>query len=146
MQKLTSILLDNGRALEWASSVGLLSLAVTMALPGETTLTQGFEALRRAGLDDALAGVVLGIVSTARIAALYINGSWRRSPMLRMIGAILGASIYSMLAVGFAFPFLAENSPLGSEAGIFLTLALFDALSIYRSGGDVRHSQEFSRV
>lgn len=146
MQKLVSILLQNGRALEWGSSIGLLSLAVTMAFPGETTSSAGFGALRGLGIDDALAGVILGIVSTSRLAALYINGSWRQSPALRMIGSILGASIYSMLAVGFAFPYIAGNSPLSSGVGIYMTLALFDALSIYRSGGDVRICQNFPRL
>lgn len=138
MRRIISSILDNGRALEWGAACALLSLAVTMAIPGETTALNGFRALRGLGLDDASAGVLFGVIGTLRIVALYINGSWRKSPTLRMIGAIAGASIFSMMAAGFAWPFLSGDSALSSAPGIYTTLALFDALSIYRSGGDVR--------
>lgn len=138
MQKVLAILLENGRALEWGSSMALLSLALTMALPGETTLLAGYRMFRSLGIDDATAGVVLGVIATMRIAALYINGAWRRSPGVRMIGGIAGAAIFSMMAVVFAWPFLSGQSALTTAPGIYTTLALFDALSIYRSGGDVR--------
>lgn len=39
------------------------------------------------------------IIGFVRIAALIINGSWRRSPILRTVGAVSGATCWSYLAL-----------------------------------------------
>ena len=91
------------------------------------------------GIDDATGVLIFGTVAAVRLVALYVNGrAPRGSPLFRMFGAILGASLFSMLSVGFAWPYLMGQTALSSGPGVYATLALCDALSIWRSGGDVR--------
>ncbi len=87
----------------------------------------------------------MALLATARICALYINGTLpRRTPIIRMIGAIIGACVFSMLAMGLYWPVISFNVATGTGVGTYFVLALFDALSAYRSGADVRLAQQFS--
>jgi hypothetical protein len=40
-------------------------------------------------------------LAAARLAALYINGNWRRSPMLRLIGAATKSRTPDILTTAF---------------------------------------------
>lgn len=141
-------LMEHGRALEWLTSSVLLGFALTLALPGDTLAGQGFVAFRKMGLDEAMIGVPLAFVSTQRLAALHINGAWRRSPVLRMIGAVIGCGIFAMLAMAFGLPYIDAlvrsalwDQPLqvgpSTGAAVYSLLAAADALATHRSAADV---------
>lgn len=110
--KLSEVLLQHGRALEWMTSALLLAFAVTLALPGDTlAASPSFAGFVSAGLDEAALAMPISWIAAMRMAGLYVNGAWRRSPLLRMIGAVLGAGVFAFLSTMFALPCL-----LGSRA------------------------------
>ena len=81
--------LRHGRGLEWMTSALLLVFAITLALPGDTLAENpGFAGFLSAGLNEAALALPLSWIALLRMAGLVINGAWRRSPLLRMIGAV----------------------------------------------------------
>jgi len=138
MRRISHALVEHGRATEWLTSGVLLTFGLTLALPGDTMAAPTFHVLAGLGMDDASLSAPLTLVGTSRLAALYINGSWKRSPMLRMVGAIIGAGVFGFLAVAFVLPMVVEGVPPSTGPGTYLVLALFDALAAHRSGADVR--------
>lgn len=140
---LSDVLLQHGRALEWLTSCALLVFALTLAMHGDTLAGNssfaGFVAL---GLDETAIAMPLSWVAAARMAGLYINGAWRRSPMLRMIGAIVGATVFGGLSIMFAGPYIFGSAPaLTTGAGVYAVLCAFDLLAAYRTGADFGHAQ-----
>ncbi len=138
MSPLRLSLIEHGRAAEWLTSLALVALALTLALPGDTFSLSTANALAALRVEEATVGVPIALIGMARITALYINGGWRRSPSLRCAGAILGAGIYGALSMAYAWPSLKAHVPLPTAAGLYLVLAGFDALAAYRSGADAR--------
>ncbi|WP_147100837.1 hypothetical protein [Paracoccus aurantiacus] len=141
--KLSDVLLQHGRALEWMTSAMLLAFAVTLALPGDTlAASPSFASFVSAGLDEAALAMPISWIAAMRMAGLYVNGAWRRSPLLRMIGAVLGVGVFAFLATMFALPWLTgQQSALGIGAGVYAVACLFDLLAAYRTGADVGHSE-----
>lgn len=136
---LSDTLLQHGRALEWLTSTVIMAFACTLALPGDTLGTSSaFAAFRNLGMDEAALTVPLTLIAVMRMAGLWINGQWQRSPLLRCIGAVFGAGLFMGLAVLFAVPFLAgATGALTTGVGTYFVLALFDVLAAYRSAADV---------
>jgi len=76
-----------------------------------------------------LAMVVLGI---ARLTALYINGSMRRTPHTRMAGAFLTAFVWLQLSFAMA---TADAAAIAGIA-IYPWLFLADIYNVYRAAQD----------
>lgn len=163
MRRLRSAIIEHGRATEWLTSCVLLGFALTLALPGDTLSGEGFRAFRALGLDEATISTPLALLATARIAALYINGSWHRSPALRVAGAMFGAGVLSTLGVAFGWVYLetiflawrqtetwsgfavmfASKPGASTGAATYTILALFDMLAAYRSGADLKMAKRY---
>lgn len=144
MHTLKLNLMEHGRATEWLAASVLLTFALILAIPGETTTsTSGFTTFVQLGLDDAALAAPLGLLATGRMAALYINGAWKRSPAVRMVGSVAGAGVFAMIGMAFLWPTF-ESASAVSTGSVYFTLALFDALSAYRSGADVRMVQQLT--
>ncbi|MDO6732864.1 hypothetical protein Q4577_22885 [Marinovum sp. 2_MG-2023] len=141
--KVSDTLLQQGRALEWLTSAVILIFAITLALPGDTLATSSaFMAFRVLGAEEATMAVPLTIIGSMRMAGLWINGNWQRSPLLRCIGAVFGAGLFAWLAMLFSVPYLSgQTAALTTGVGTYLVLALFDILAAYRSAADVANSQ-----
>lgn len=138
MTRMADTFLQHGRGMEWQNSIIILMFALTLALPGDTLSTSvAFAAFRQLGIDEVALAVPLTIIAIMRMAGLFINGNWRRSPILRCIGAVLGAGLFAGLAVLFAVPALSgQSAALTTGAGVYLALAAFDVLAAYRSAAD----------
>lgn len=81
--KIRLSLIEQGRAAEWLTSSVLLSFAVFLAFPGDTlSSTNGYVGFRNLSFDEASLATPLALISASRMAALYINGNWRRSPVV----------------------------------------------------------------
>ena len=141
----------HGRLAEWLTSGVMVMFAVTLALPGDTVEAgNAFLELAFWGFTEVALAAPPAAIGGARLMALYVNGSWRRSPMIRTIGAALGAGMFTFLTIGFAWPYLAGISPALSPAvGTYGVLALFDILAAYRSGQDHKrqhHTHDDARI
>lgn len=138
-------LVYDGRGSEWVASVVLLGFAIVLALPDDTLKSSaGFAGFIQFGFDDASLAVPIAAIAVLRIAALVVNGNWHRSPMLRLFGAVIGSVLFTMIGVAFWWPAMANGAAFSTGGGTYLVLALFDALSAYRSGADVRMVQQLS--
>lgn len=136
-------LLEQGRATEWLTSLVLLGIAVVLSLPGDTLASPSFRSFKDLGLDEAMVSTPIALLGSARLVALYINGNWRKSPEMRMIGAVCGASIFAMISMALLWPTFTHGHAVSTGASTYLVLALFDALAAYRSGADVRVVKRF---
>lgn len=128
----------HGRLAEWLTSAILMVFAVTLALPGDVT-AEGtmFAFFAEYHIPEVSIGCSIGIVGAVRMMALHINGNWRRTPWIRMVGAMLGAALFAFLAATFTWPYvngLRETFPL--MPGIFAVLSIFDIIAAYRAGYD----------
>ncbi|MEI4470912.1 hypothetical protein [Frigidibacter sp. MR17.24] len=143
MTRISDVLLQHGRALEWLTSCALLAFALTLALPGDTLVASpSFQGFTDAGLDEAAIAMPLSWVAAMRMAGLYINGAWRRSPFLRMAGAIVGSGVFGCLSLMFAIPYLqGTQQGLTTGVGVYAVLCAFDLLAAYRTGADVGHAK-----
>ncbi|MGR3452868.1 hypothetical protein [Pseudooceanicola sp.] len=157
-RRIASALIEHGRAIEWVTSAVLLVFALTLSLPGNTLIGSGFGTFRAIGLDEAMLATPLTIIAIGRLVALYINGAWRRSPLMRAAGAVVGAGTFGMLSVAFGWQYLlnfleawsAASTWFGfltslqaiqgasTGAGTYLVLAGADLLAASRSGADLK--------
>lgn len=135
------ILVQHGRALEWLTSGVLLAFAIVLAIPGDTlAVTPAFRPLSDLGADDAMVSSMLLTVAIMRMTALYINGAWRRTPRLRMWGAIASAPLFLIFSLTAMVSFAAGDQPaLSTGAGTYLVLFFFEVLAAYRSSADAAH-------
>lgn len=146
VKRIASALIEHGRASEWLTSSVMLAFALVLAVPGDTMTGRGFSMMVRMGFDEATVAVPLALVGSARLAALYINGNWRRSPMLRRIGATVGSTFFAMLGMAFLWPSLEVGSPVSTAVSTYFVLSIFDGLAAYRSGADARLARPVSRA
>jgi hypothetical protein len=131
-------IIEEGRGIEWLTSAALLCFALALVFPGDTLAGQGYRAFKSVGIDEVMLAVPLFGVAAARMIALWINGRWRRSPLLRLTGAVIGTGMFMALCLGFLGPTITSGAPLSTGVGIYFILAFFDAVAAYRSGADVR--------
>ncbi|WP_116082132.1 hypothetical protein [Tropicimonas sp. IMCC34011] len=151
MSTMRHAVVANGRGLEWLTSLILLGLAAALATPGDTlSMSVSYSGFIAAGFTETIFIVLLLIVAAERLFGLWRNGHWRRSPILRFIGAIVGAAIFAGLAAGFAWPWIAAISittdpltvsfglPMSTGVPVYALLAWADLQAAYRSGADIR--------
>lgn len=86
-------------------------------------------------------GMLALIVGFARMAALYVNGSHRRTPMVRLIASFFSAFILTQIVVGL---FNGDGPNTGRI--IYPALILADIYSAFRASADMtfvaRHDLE----
>lgn len=139
----SDVILQHGRALEWLTSSIIFGFALTLTLPGDTIEgSPSFAGFVMAGLTEQALILPLTLVATMRMTGLIINGAWRRSPILRMIGAVVGAAIFLSLAFLFSIPYFAwTQTSLSTGPSVYFILFVFDVIAAYRTGADVRASK-----
>jgi hypothetical protein len=124
---------------EWISSMVMLLLGVSFLLPGETLSITGYHTLEEIGFTDTSMGLTAVAVGVLRLAALYINGAWERTPAIRMVGAVLSGFIMMAFAIGTAVPFVIGDMPPNTAWGTYLVIALWDLHASYKAGYDARY-------
>lgn len=138
IQKTMHILVQNGRGLEWGTSLLLLSVSFTLALPGDTVGTvRAFSSLYELGLNDALLAWATGVLVAVRGTALVINGSWHPTPEIRKYCAMLSAAFMSTMGVMLFLPYSQGNQEaLGPASFMLIAGSISDVLASYRSAAD----------
>lgn len=86
------------RSVEWLLASMMVAWGVGLMLPGDTMSLPQYRMLGAIAPEYVWAAwsVSMGAV---RLVALYINGSWRRTPLFRVTGAGLG--LIWWLVLGF---------------------------------------------
>jgi hypothetical protein len=90
---------------EWMNSVGMLLASIQLLWLTETwDEVDGYLIFEYLGVPKIVPIVFLGIIGVLRVIALYINGSWKRTPFIRAVGAISGAIFFTLLFLGGFLP------------------------------------------
>lgn len=77
-------------------------------------------------------GIVLG---AQRLIALYINGNWRRTPILRFVGAMTGMVWWLILSALYGLG-VQNGAPDFPMRYVFIVFIFFEGYSCFRCGQD----------
>lgn len=124
------------RALEWLLAGVLLTWAVILAQPFDTTAQPNFAELRRIG-GDTFWALVCGGIGLARLGALYVNGAWVPSPWVRMATALLSACFWLQVVLG-----MSASGVVTTGLAVYPWFIFCDLYSIGRAAQDARLSRE----
>lgn len=119
------------RAVEWLISGLLLSWgAATILQPGMFYENPSFHYLLRMANQEAW-GLYAFVVGSARATALFINGTWQRTPLIRIIAAFASAFIWTQVLIGVS------NAPVPTLAwALYPWFIAADFYSAFRAGAD----------
>jgi len=132
--------LHSDRSLEWFFAAAMLSLAFTLAQPGDTlAVSPAFAEFERYGLTEPKLAGMLGIIGGCRITALYINGRWPKTPLIRMLASSIGALIWTQIAWIQAVGSLDSAGAISLGPGVFGLFALAEIVCVYRAAFDARY-------
>lgn len=134
----TDLFLQHNRLGEWVASFAMAGFAFILWLPGDSFAgIPAYTVFVRNGITEQMVAVPLGFVAGVRVAALVINGRWKRSPLLRSIGAMLGFTFFGMLTLTIISPWYAGNIQAPSPGISFVAaLAFADFIASHRTGAD----------
>jgi hypothetical protein len=87
---------EQSRALEWLLAAVMVLWGVGLLLPWEGFTGSAYRYLAALAPERAW-GVFSVSIGLIRIGALYCNGAWYRTPLLRFLGAMLGTIWWAVL-------------------------------------------------
>ena len=121
------------RALEWHCALTTLLGGLILALPGASfDLSVVYQRLEELMPEETWAVIVTG-VGLIRVAALMINGHWRRTPILRAATAAIGAGFWGYATTLFIVP--GQPVPWGiAWVGMLCVSEIHNAM---RAGSDI---------
>ncbi|MDX6806592.1 hypothetical protein [Terrihabitans rhizophilus] len=128
------------RGLEWLSSIIMVAWGIILAQPGDTLSAANFSESAAHGVAEDGLAYVFGALGGVRLAALYINGRWPRTPLLRMIGAGAGLLLWGQIASMFGTSYLATGNA-GTGFAAYGCLAMAEIFSIYWAAFDARYNR-----
>ena len=111
---------------EWITASAMLLAFIQLVLLSDIDSADGYLVFEAIGIDKLIPICALGVIGFLRVIALYINGSWKRTPLIRAVGAIVGAVFFTLLSFGGYLP--------------ALVLAIADVYAGYRAGYDARYT------
>lgn len=129
------------RGLEWLSSIVMISWALVLLQPGDSLAGGNLRELLRYGFTEQSVAFAFAGAGFARIGALYINGRWPRTPIVRMIGAGVGFMLWLQVSLILWGGSTLVNGAMTTGVAVYIPLALADLLSIYRAAFDARYQR-----
>lgn len=130
------------RAMEWLLAAMMVLWGIGLLMPWDSFASPTYRHLSALGPEDAW-GLFSMAVGAARAAALYYNGGWHRTPLLRFAGALLGTIWWAVLL--WLFWLSARDS--GPPAAIFWypCLIFAELFACDRTGRDAARYRSFRR-
>jgi hypothetical protein len=125
------------RLFEWYSSVTMLLMALTLALPGDTLERGALKPIAQMGVSEESLAVFFTCIGAVRCLALYLNGhinNFRVGPkgaFIRASCATLGCLIYSQFTMALIFDAVFRSNAPALNIAVFGATAGFEALSVY---------------
>lgn len=124
------------RALEWQVTGITLMAVILLLAPYQTLESEVFVGMRQWGDDNIWATVLAGI-GLARFFALWKNGAWVPSPVIRGVTAALSAAVWGIIC----FNILSMNWGYLITAP-FIGMVLSDVYSVGRAATDARLTRD----
>jgi hypothetical protein len=119
------------RAIEWLLGFMLLSWGVILAGNPDIFQTSKLYAGWQSILGDEFvwgwAAICCGL---ARLGALFVNGAWSRTPVVRVITSFASMFLWFWVVVGML------RVEVSTGLGIYPWLMFGEAFSVYRASGD----------
>lgn len=125
------------RSVEWLLAFLMVAWGAGLMLPGNTMELQHYRHLAALAPEPVWAAWSMSI-GIARLAALYINGSWSRSPLIRAGGAALG--VIWWLILGYLLYTGRAGGPLPAALMWYPVFCGFELYSAWRGARDSYHS------
>lgn len=123
------------RAVEWLLASLQVAWGTAVLLPGVELTGPNYQPLLALAPEPVWGNLAIAI-GGLRLGALYINGTWRRTPILRALGAAFGVVWWIVLGGLYA---IAVNQ--GAKPFPFMlaypVFVVFEFLSMYRCGIDM---------
>lgn len=138
------------RKLEWLMSGFLIAWGVYVLLhpalftaPETISLFSGLKAISDPFTPyPALAWGGSGfLVGITRLIALFVNGAWTRTPLIRLIASLLSLFIITQIIIG-----LWKSGVPNTGLVVYPWFVIADLLSAYRAAVDVVHAQKLREV
>lgn len=128
------------RSLEWALTGLMLVWGLWLLAPWwDTFANPQYRALALI-MPEQLWGLWSTMIAVTRAAALYINGSHRRTPAVRLVGAALGVIWWLVLLWLFLLA-PQENPPAGYA--FYVVFVACEIATCWRCAADGWHSEAF---
>lgn len=138
------------RKLEWLMSGFLIAWGVYVLLhpglftsPETISLFSGLKAISDPFTPyPALAwGGACFLVGIARAVALFVNGAWTRTPLIRLVASLLSMFIVTQIIIG-----LWKSGVPNTGLVVYPWFVIADLLSAYRAAVDVVHAEKLREV
>lgn len=121
------------RALEWGLSWIMCAIGLCLFIPFPTLDQPAFAPMREWG-NDIFWGSLLVALSTIRTIALWRNGAWTPSPIIRAITAAISTGIWALFALGLYEAYVLLP--------IFIGFVFADTYSVGRAATDARLTRD----
>lgn len=134
----------SGMALSWGTYVFLHPELFTN--PATGTLFAGLRVMAGNFPPAALWGLVLVVLGLVRGSALFINGAYTRTPMIRLAMSFASAFIWTQVSIGFM-----KSGVPNTGLIVYAGLVVMDMMSAWRAATDtvfaekVRHDLKQDR-
>lgn len=131
------------RSVEWLLACMMVAWGLGLMLPGDTMALPRYAMLSALAPEAVWAAWSIAI-GALRAVALYINGAWRQTPLIRATCAMLG--LIWWLVLGFLFAAGSEpGAPVAPGLLWFPVFIGFEGYSIVRGARDSYHSGALHR-
>lgn len=127
---------SSNRLFEWIMAGGLILVALTLALPGDSLDRGALRLLVDVGASEEAMATIFAVIGTMRAVALFANGKLPfYGPLMRYFGSVIGALVWFVLMSPLAY-----DSLLSGKVSIYVPLlgmlTLGELISVYRAVRD----------
>lgn len=127
---------SSNRLFEWIMAGGLLLIAFTLALPGDSLDRGALRLLSQNGVSEEAMAFTFAALGSMRSVALFANGKLPfYGPLMRYAGSFVGALVWAMMMSPLAY-----DSLLTGKVSIYVPLlgmlTLGELISVYRAVRD----------
>ncbi|GGC68740.1 hypothetical protein [Chelatococcus reniformis] len=121
------------RASEWGLAGMAAGYGVALLWPGDTFGTSPSYSFMAAIANESTWGLAALTIGLIRLTALFINGTYRRSPLIRAGTAFLCVDLWTAIALGLS---AGDARAPATGLAIYPVLAALDIWNVYRSMRD----------
>ena len=132
-------LIAQDRSVEWLCAWLMLAWAVTLAMPGDTFSYPSLSGFRHHGLTESSWTLFFVVLGAGRMVALYINGRWPKSAIVRQVCAFAGFFSWAQIAVMLYQNGPGRGAPWVPNILISAVLAVAELHSLLRARFDERY-------
>ena len=129
--------LNRTRSTEWLLAFCLLLWGWAMLDPSTSFFEMPIYIVMKSLATESTWGIAAVSVAGVRLIALYINGWWKRTPIIRCAGAVLGGTFW--LAIGLCMYFGSQITGQRMTAGLvfYLPFFVFEGWCVMSTGYDM---------